>query len=133
MRKFIVVFFILATVLVFAACGEDIKPKTATYTIDGGMDTATFYLNTEEKMWNSTPALYSSYVITGDLKLEGDRITAVRYDVDSSQYVEFKVLSENEIKAVKVTDGFFVDMEPWIKEGDVFTPFADSEEGESQS
>ena len=39
MRKFIVVFFILATVLVFAACGEDIKPKTATYTIDGGMDT----------------------------------------------------------------------------------------------
>lgn len=133
MRKFIVVFFILATVLVFAACGEDIKPKSAMYTVNGDMETATFHLDTDENRWTSSRGMIYSYMISGDLKIEGDRITAVRYDVDSSQYVEFKVLSENEIKAVKVTDGFFVDMEPWIKEGDIFTPFADSDEGESQS
>lgn len=129
MRKLIVLFMMLITAAVFTACGEDVKPKTATYTVNADIESPTFYMNTETCTWNSSRGLVYSYQIGGDLTIEGSKITAG----NGSEYIEFETLSESEVKAVKISDGFFGDMDPWIKVGDVFAPFADKETGDSKN
>ena len=129
MKKVLLIVFMLIMAMFIASCSEDIKPKTATYTVNGDMETATFYLNAEEKVWTSSSNLFSSFQLTGELKIEGNKITATQYDSQVPGPLEFEILSENKIKAVKVPEGFFGDKEAWIKEGDVFIPFADKDEG----
>ncbi|MBQ9824873.1 MAG: hypothetical protein IJM63_10275 [Solobacterium sp.] len=114
--------FLTAAVMLCMLCAcsqkETFSLKDGLYLNNDIEMTPYVFFNTEENTWRCG-YIAMSYALGGTYTRKGNRISAKRENSDET-VIEFQIISENEIKAVTVKDGFFPEYN-WIEEDVIYT------------
>ncbi len=123
MKKVISLLLIALSIVMLASCSGDTEKnaelQSGVYILENDVTGPYVSFDTENLTWHCGAGLAISYSLGGTYTQIGDRIEAKNKD-GTETVLEFQILSESEIKAITVKEGFFPQESEWISEGEIY-------------